>query len=174
MTTWPGHAVLQVPVPVLEPAVRARYLRDDPSLLALDPRHIHAHVTVLAPVPAQPTAAQIAALRRGFARVGEFDVTLGGVDVFANGIIHVTVSGATGMARLTAAAMAALPGHSPYGGAFEVCPHVTVDSTMTGATRAGVAAELADLLPVTVRAQCVELVWYRAREVAVLRRFPLP
>ena len=46
---YPGHSVLQVPVPPLEEYVRGRTAHYDPSYLGVGPAYVHAHVTALAP-----------------------------------------------------------------------------------------------------------------------------
>ena len=44
-----GHAVLQIPVPELEPFVRQRHEHYDPHFVSTDPAFVHAHITVLGP-----------------------------------------------------------------------------------------------------------------------------
>ena len=66
MTT--GHSVLQVPVPGLEPFVRARTEHYDTDYLSADPAFTHAHVTALGPFLPEvddAAAATIAAIAAG-------------------------------------------------------------------------------------------------------------
>lgn len=164
---WPGHGVLQVPVPALEPFVRARYERDDPSLLGRDPGHVHAHLTVLTPLPGRLTAGERDALAALLRRWQPFDVVLTDVATFANGIIHVVPAEPGPFEALRAAAQALFPDVVPYGGAHLPTPHVTIDATSTGATEASVRAELCGVLPAIAHVDRVQLVWYRSGEVAV-------
>lgn len=173
MTTWPGHAVLQVPVPALEGVVRERYEWYDASLDALDPGHVHAHVTVLGPVPATLTPAQDGAVSAVCAETPAIDLALADVATFPNGVIHVLPADPRPFDRLTDAMAEALPGHPPYGGMFRPVPHVTIDATGPGVDEESVRRELATVLPARCRADRVELVWYRRGETRVLRRWTL-
>lgn len=170
---WPGHAVLQVPVPALEGPVRARYERDDPSLVAADRAHVHAHVTVLGPVPGDFSAAQELAVERVCRATEPFTAVLGEVAVFASGIIHVLPDDPSPWERLTAAMSAIFPAHPPYAGAHRPTPHLTIDMAGPGVSLEGVRAELASVLPAPITADAVELVWYRAHETRVRRRWRL-
>lgn len=165
--------MLQVPVPALEVPVRARYRRDDPSLLAADAAHVHAHVTVLGPAPATLSAQQhreVAALCRATPR---FSSLFSAVDVFPDGIIYVPPENRTPWLALTNAATRIFPDHPPYGGKHPTSPHVTIDAVGPGVTLEAVRQELAPMLPVEFTADRLELVWYRSYEVRVLDEWPL-
>lgn len=153
--------------------MRARYERDDPSLLAADPAHVHAHITVLGPVPGVLSARQELAVERMCSELEPFTAVLDEVAVFANGIIHVLPRDPTPWERLTAATSAIFPSHPPYAGAHRPVPHLTIDMAGRGVSLAGVRAELAPMLPAPITADAVELVWYRACETRVRRRWRL-
>lgn len=154
-------------MPLFEPLVRPRYERDDPSLLARDPAHVHAHLTVLSPVPGQLDSGTAGRLARALARVEPFDVEIADIATFPNGIIHATLRDRRSFDALVAAVREVFTDVDPYGGEFCAAPHITIDATSTGATEESVRAEAADLLGRSAPIDRVELVWYRSGEVGV-------
>lgn len=173
MGEWPGHAVLQVPIPPLEGPVRARYLQYDASLLAADPAHVHAHLTILGPVPAMPAPRQLRGIAALCRLTAPIHTLLQDVQAFPNGIIHVPPHDPAPWQQLTDAACAIFPDHPPYAGEYRPAPHITIDQVGPQVSLAAVRAELAPMLPLEMLADRLELVWYRAGEVRVLRTWPL-
>ena len=173
-----AHSVLVIPVPEMEPFIRARWEHHDPAWVSRDPAFTHAHITVLAPFLPAPGAAdldRIAAIAR---TVAAFDFSLGEIGTFPNGIIHLVPEPAGPFRTLTAAVADAFPQCPPYAGEFagdvrDLVPHLTLDSTIVGVTEAGLAGELADVLPVAARADRVELQWYEEGGCRVLAQWPL-
>lgn len=170
MTRWPGHAVLQVPVPPLEPFVRVRYEVHDPSLVGAGESFVHAHVTVIGPFDELPAADQVARLAR---RLRPFDARLDGVRTFPNGIIHAPAAPAQHFEEFTRAACEAFPGVLPYRGHFEVTPHVTLEAVAPGVDEQVVAAWLEGVLPGAFRADALDLVWYEQGNSHLVQRHRL-
>ncbi len=127
MTT--GHSVLQVPVPGLEPFVRARTEHYDTDYLSADPAFTHAHVTALGPFLPEvddEAAATVAAI---VAETPAFTFTLERIATFPNGIIHLVPEPDAGFRELTSRLAAAFPQCPPYAGRFaDVRPHLTLDA----------------------------------------------
>lgn len=166
-----GHSVLQVPVPPLEPFVRERTAHYDTDYLSPDPSFVHAHVTVLGPFLPVLDDRAAAEVRRVVASVPAFDFTLRRVATFPNGIIHLLPEPAEEFLRLTERLVAAFPGCQPYGGEFEPEPHLTLDLRSTSVTEQSTAAALT--LPVTCRADQVDLAWYEPGRCRRLLSWPL-
>jgi len=154
-----GHTVLVVPVPALQPFVRARTARYDASFLSADPAFVNAHITLLGPWLAHPTEADLDAVGRIAAAEPAFDYRLTHVEGFPDGVLHLPPSPGSPFRRLTAALAAAFPQTPPYAGEFpDSVPHLTLDHASTGATVASLTAELA--LPVAARADRIDLQWW--------------
>ncbi|MEL4505768.1 2'-5' RNA ligase family protein [Luteococcus sp. H138] len=174
MTRWPGHAVLQVPVPPLEPYVRGRYHFYDPSLLGVSDLpgigFVHAHVTVLGLFDELPDPGDVASVA---GRMTGFDAHCRRVRAFPNGIIHCPAEPAEGFGRLHDLARAAFPGIEPYRGHYDVDPHVTLDAVGVEVSVRSVARELSGVLPVTFRAEALDLVWYEQGRTRLLGRWGL-
>jgi 2'-5' RNA ligase superfamily len=170
----PGHSVLQVPVPPLEPWVRQRTAFYDTDYLSADPAFTHAHVTVLGPfLPTvdEEAAARVAGL---LARVRPFDFTLARLGTFPNGIVHLLPEPDHGFSALTAALVAAFPQCPPYGGEFGTPrPHLTLDALSADVTEASTRTALGAAVPAYCRAERVDLAWYEAGRCRVLRSWPL-
>lgn len=164
-----GHAVLLVAVPPLEGWVRERTAHYDAGFVSDDPAFAHAHVTVLAPFPAEALdeAAAIASA------VGPFDYTLGRVAVFPDGVVHLVPEPDDGFRALTHAARRLLPDVAPYWGRFSPVPHVTLDRLGPGVTQRSVRDAVAHLLPARARASEVMLTWWQSGGCRVLERFAL-
>lgn len=174
MGRWPGHAVLQVPVPQLEDFVRQRTAHYDPGFLGSSrvdgQQHVHAHVTALAPFTQPPDAASV---RRLAARVAAFEYVLRRVDVFPNGIIHAVPEPDEAFRALTGALRELFPEVVPYGGLHDVNPHVTLDAVGPGVDLSWVRERTNRVLPCSSRAEVLDLVWYEQGNTRLLERFPL-
>ena len=150
-----GHSVLLVPVPALEPFVRARTEHYDRDYVSADPRFVHAHVTALGPFlpPAELTAGGARHVSpRSPLRTAPFDFTLAEVGVFPNGIIHLLPEPSAPFEALTERLWRAFPQCPPYAGEFgAVVPHLTLDAVSdevtTESTRAARRAPRAGALP---------------------------
>lgn len=168
------HTVLLVPVPALEPWVRERWEHYAPTWVSRDPAFTHAHVTVLAPWVAEPSAEDLAAVAKIAATVAPFGFTLSTVEAFADGLLHLVPTPAAPFAALTAALWARFPDHPPYAGAFpDPVPHLTLDQASTSVSVASVRASLGTLLPATCRAERLELHRYDEGGCRVLASWPL-
>jgi hypothetical protein len=160
VTKHPGHAVLVVPVPELEPFVRERWAHYEPGWVSSDPAFTHAHVTVLAPFLGAPSDAELHRVGEIAAATAPFDYVLGEVEEFPNGCIHVRPDPAAPFVVLTHALWAAFPQCPPYAGEYAVFPHVTLDQESATVSVATARAALADVLPAWCRADRLELQWY--------------
>lgn len=165
-----GHAVLQVGVPQLEDWIVARTRHYDARYLSADPRFRHAHITVLAPL--RRGELDLRAMARIAASSAPFDFVLRDIAVFSNGCIHLPPSPDAPFRELTRRAWAAHPAAVPNG-APDPAPHLTVDMIGPAVTLASTRALLGDLIPVTCRAQALELVWYQADNCHLLERWSL-
>lgn len=159
-TQSPGHHVLVVPVPRLEPFVVARTRHYDRSFLSGDPSFVHAHVTLLAPWLAEPTAADLERVAKTAAAAEPFRFRLADLRVFAGGTIYLDPVPAAPFAALTEELVAAFPQCPPYEGRFAPVPHLTVDHLAGGVTVAQTRAALAGLVPADCRADRIALQWY--------------
>jgi len=172
-----GHSVLLVPVPGLEPFVRARWEHYDPSWVSDDPAFVHAHVTLLAPFlsPPLPGAAR-RTLQRALDGHHAFDFDLRRVATFPNGIVHAVPEPDAPFRRLTADLVAAFPQCPPYAGEFpDPVPHLTLDLAHGEVTESSVMCSVGGLLPaVGCRADRVHLAWYEQGGCRVLEEWPLP
>lgn len=176
---WPGHSALVVPVPELEPLVRARHGHYDPAYVSADPTFAHAHITVLAPFVDPDTVPQVASLIEQIAsETMPFEFELTRVATFPNGIIHLVPQPATGFRELTTAVCRAVPGYPPYAGAYgsgvdSVAPHLTVDACGPGLDEDLVRSWVAPQLPVPARADRLQLSWYESGACRTLAVWPL-
>jgi 2'-5' RNA ligase len=169
-----GHAVLAIPVPALDAVVRERTAYYDPSFVSADPAFVHAHITLLAPWLAEPTAADLAAVSAIAAAHPAVEVRLAQVREFPGGVIHLAPEPDTTFRRLTEALIAAFPHCPPYGGEFpEPTPHLTLDHPAGGVTLDEVAARVAPSLPVTFTADRIDLQWWANDDCRLLRSWPL-
>ncbi|WP_148615986.1 2'-5' RNA ligase family protein [Nocardioides rubriscoriae] len=168
----PGHSVVQVPVPALEPFVRARHAHYDADYVSADPAFTHAHVTVIGPFVDAPTAGDLARLAAIAADTAPFDFVLEDLHVFADGLVHLRPVPADPFHALTARVFEAFPDHPPYAGRFEeVVPHLTLDvvspEVSVASTRALLAATVPSL-PARCRAERLDLAWYEPGACRVL------
>lgn len=169
----PGHSVLQVPVAPLERWVRARTAHYDTDYLSADPDFVHAHVTALGPFAPALDAATEQTVGRIAAAVEPFDFTLARLATFPNGIIHLVPEPEAPFARLTALLSEAFPQFPPYGGEFPPAPHLTLDLVHGDVTQESTRHLLGDLVPVTSRAEWLDLAWYEAGRCRLVRRWRL-
>ncbi len=171
---FPGHSVLQVPVPRLEGFVRGRTAHYDASYLSADPAHVHAHVTALGPFAPELTPdieRRVAAIA---AETPAFDFVLERVGTFADGIIHLLPEPDEPFRKLTARLAAEFPEHPPYEGRYgDVAPHLTLDLRSDTVTEASTRALLDGVLPARCRATRLDLAWYEPHATGVRRSWPL-
>lgn len=168
MGHWSGHGVLQVGVPELEEWIVARTRHYDSRLVSSDPRFRHAHITVLAPLVRwdETAIAQIAASTPPFA------FALRQVDVMPTGWINLRPDPDAAFRRLTRRVWDAHPAVVPFG-APEPAPHLTLDMIAADVSVASTRALLGEAIPVTCRAEAIELVWYGLDECHLIERWPL-
>lgn len=171
---FPGHSVLQVPVPQLEGFVRARTIHHDTSYLAADPAFVHAHVTALGPFVDELTddaERRVAAIA---ADTAPFDFVLARMARFGDGTLHLVPEPDGGFRALTDRLAAEFPEHPPYAGRFpDVVPHLTLDLLSGDVTEASTRALLGDAIPARCRAERLELVWYEPGATGVRRSWRL-
>ncbi|NUO89683.1 MAG: 2'-5' RNA ligase family protein [Dermatophilaceae bacterium] len=172
----PGHSVLQVPVPQLEPFVRARHAHYDQAYVSDDPSFGHAHVTALGPfLPRDSlTPGALTAVAEIASSTAPFAFTLERIDTFPNGIVHLLPNPATTFVALTRRLWDAFPQCPPYAGEFaDVVPHLTLDAVSSEVTEASTAREVAPWLPAACRAEQLQLAWYEPGACRVLHAWPL-
>lgn len=160
MDRSPGHHVLVVPVPELEPFVVARTRHYDDSFLSTDPDFVHAHITLLSPWLEAPRAADLARVAAIAAAAEPFDFVLAELRAFAGGTLYLDPEPAAPFAALTQRLVGAFPQCPPYEGLFDAVPHLTVDHLLGGVTREETRAALGPLVPARCRADRISLQWY--------------
>lgn len=164
-----GHTVLAVPVPELDAFVRERTAHYDVAYLAADPDFGQAHVTVLAPWVHDPAAGDLAAVQEIAEQTPAFTYRLARTGTFPNGLIHLLPEPRGPFAELTARVWARFPDHPPYAGQFpDPTPHLSLDAVGPGVDEAMVRAMLGERVPVTARADRVQLQWWQAGHCHVL------
>ncbi|NPD06628.1 2'-5' RNA ligase family protein [Nocardioides sp. zg-1308] len=170
-----GHSVLQLPVPALEPWVRARTAHYDVGFVSADPRFSHAHITALAPFRHAPTPDDLATVAVVASTTAPMAVRLADLAQFPNGIIHLRPDPDAGLRELTARLVAAFPDCPPYGGEHgeDVRPHLTVDAASTHVDLASTAALLGDVVPVTVVLDRLQLAWWESGRCHVAHEWRL-
>jgi len=169
----PGHSVLQLPVPALEEWVRERTAHYDAGFVSADPRFAHAHITALGPFDPSPSAAALATIARLAGATAPMRVRLADLAQFPNGIIHLVPAPGDRLRDLTARLVAAFPDWPPYGGEFghDVQPHLTVDAASDEVSLTTTAALLADVLPVEVLLDRLQLAWWESGDCRVLHEW---
>ncbi|MDC5696596.1 2'-5' RNA ligase family protein [Intrasporangium calvum] len=171
-----GHTVLQVPVPALEPFVVERHRHYDLDFVSSDPRFVHAHITALGPF-LPPELLDASALRQISdiaSAAGPFTFRLAELDTFPNGIIHLVPEPADPFRALTAALVAAFPQTPPYAAEFpSVAPHLTLDAVSDVVSVESTRELLGDIVPVTCRAERLDLAWWGNSTCRVLDSWPL-
>lgn len=171
---YPGHSVLQVPVPPLEEYVRARTLHHDPSYLSTDPAFGHAHVTALAPFVDALTPDVERRVTAIAAETPAFDFVLERMGRFADGTLHLVPEPDEAFRKLTARLAAEFPEHPPYAGRYpDFFPHVTLDQLSADVTEESTLALLDGVLPARCRAERLDLAWYEPDRSRVLASWRL-
>ena len=169
---YPGHSVLQVPVPPLEEYVRGRTAHHDPSYVGAA-GFVHAHVTALGPFAAALTddlERRVAAI----AQVTEpFDFVLERIGRFDDGTLHLLPEPDEGFRKLTARLAAEFPAFPPYAGEFEPMPHLTLDRLSDEVTVESTLALLDGVLPAACRAERLDLAWYEPGRTHIVGSWPL-
>lgn len=159
----PGHTVLAVPVPELDAFVRERTAHYDADYLADDPAFGQAHVTVLGPWVRSPTRADLAAVGHIASTVTPFTYRLARLGTFPNGIIHLLPEPDDTFRELTRAVWERFPSHPPYAGQFpNPAPHLTLDAVGPGLDALVVQGMLGARVPVSCRAEVLQLQWWQA------------
>jgi 2'-5' RNA ligase len=171
-----GHSVLQIPVPELEPFVLERHRHYDPDFVSSDPRFVHAHITALGPF--LPPVAIDAEARSRIAEIasgtGEFTFRLAEIASFPNGIIHLVPEPGAPFRALTAALAESFPQCPPYAAEFpSVAPHLTLDAVSDSVSESSTRELLGDLVPVTCRAERLDLAWWGNGTCRVLESWSL-
>ena len=170
----PGHSVLQVPVPALESFVRSRHAHYDHSYVSADPAFVHAHITALGPWldAAAIDAEALALVAKVAATIEPFEFALDRLETFPNGIIHLRPEPEDPFRELTRRLVEAFPECPPYGGRFDVAPHLTLDlrseSVTEETTRAALGSEAR-----ASRAGRLDLAWYEPHGCRLLDSWPL-
>ncbi|HET8595056.1 MAG TPA: 2'-5' RNA ligase family protein [Intrasporangium sp.] len=171
-----GHSVLQVPVPELEPFVRARHEHYDADYVSADPGFVHAHVTALGPflTRTEMTPENLARVATVTAGIEPFAFVLGRFDVFPNGIIHLVPEPESPFRALTADLCAAFPDKPPYAAEFpDVRPHLTLDARSATVTVASTRKRVGPLVPATCWADRLDLAWYEPGNCHVVTSWKL-
>jgi 2'-5' RNA ligase len=176
MTSQPplGHTVLAFPVPELDAWVRDRTEHYDASFVSADPAFVHAHITVLGPWIATPSADDLERVGEVVEEAEPFDVTLGAVHAFPDGLIHLRPVPEEPIRDLTTRLWEAFPEHPPYAGAYpDPTPHLTLDQTAPNITPHAVSQRLGETLPVTVRLERLDLQWWANDDCRLLHSWKL-
>lgn len=176
MVTHPGHTVLQVPVPQLEPFVRARTGHYDADYVSSDPAFVHAHVTALGPFlpPEALGDRETDSILEVLRETEPFEFVLAQVATFPNGIVHLVPEPEEPFRRLTARLARAFPQCPPYAGEFpDVRPHLTLDALSDTVSEASTRDLLGELVPARCRADRLDLAWYEQGGCRILASWPL-
>ena len=171
--TSPGHSVLVVPVPEIEPFARGRWEHYEPGWVSRDPSFTHAHITALAPYLPRPTVDDLARVAAVAAATPPFDNVLREVQELPDGFIQTVPEPVAPFLALTHALWEAFPQCPPYAGEYDVVPHVTLDQRSATVSAASTRALLGDLLPARCRADRLELHWYERGSCHVMADWKL-
>jgi len=168
------HTVLVVPVPELEPFVRARTEHYDTSFLSADPSFVHAHITALGPFLDNASEAELAQVAEIAGRTPAFDFTLGRIGELAHGILSLLPDPDEPFRELTRRLIGAFPQCPPYGGEYpEPIPHLTLDRRTEDIDEASVRVALGDAVPAHCRADRLALYRYANHDCRVLAEWKL-
>ena len=168
------HSAVQIPVPDLEPVVRARLERRDPDAVPADPDDTVAHITLLGPFAglSDLTDGVLDELERFFSDVTAFDFRLTGISSFPGGTVYLSPSPAAPFRQLTHELSRLFPEHPPYGGAFDdVVPHLTVPMP-EGEDVTALEFELGSRLPISTYAREAVLFWWEPGASRTIATFP--
>lgn len=158
--------------------MRARTAHYDAGFVSEDPRFGHAHITALGPFDPAPTRAMLDVVGEIAASTDPVGVRLERLAQFPNGIIHLVPEPDDALRALTATLVAAFPEWPPYEGQFEdVRPHLTVDAASDSVDPAvdlvSTARLLADVVPVDVVLDRLQLAWWESGSCHVMGEWPL-
>lgn len=169
-----GHTVIAFPVPELDGWVRERTEHYDASFVSTDPAFVHAHITVLGPWVCDPTTVDLDRVAEVVDEIEPFDVTLGAVHAFPDGLIHLRPVPEDPIRDLTARLWEAFPEHPPYAGAYsDPTPHLTLDQTAPTITPHTVSQRLGETLPLAVRLDRLDLQWWANDDCRLLHSWKL-
>ena len=172
----PGHSVLLVPVPALEPFVLERHRHYDEAYVSSDPAFVHAHVTALGPFlpPQEVTDEVVRTIAEIACGTTPFDFDLEQVATFPNGIVHLLPKPGDAFRALTTALARAFPQCPPYTGAFpDPVPHLTLDALSEAVTESSTRRAVRPYVPATCRAERLDLAWYEPHRCHVVRSWRL-
>lgn len=155
--------------------MRERTAHYDAGFVSADPRFGHAHVTALGPFAPSPSTADLETVAALAADTRPITVRLADLAQFPSGIIHLVPDPDDALRELTARLVAAFPAWPPYGGEFgtDVQPHLTVDAASDRVDLASTAALLADVVPVDVVLDRLQLAWWETDRCHVIEEWPL-
>lgn len=155
--------------------MRERTAHYDAGFVSADPRFGHAHVTALGPFAPSPSVADLETVAALAAETPPITVRLADLAQFPSGIIHLVPDPDDALRELTARLVAAFPAWPPYGGEFgtDVQPHLTVDAASDHVDLASTAALLADVVPVEVVLDRLQLAWWETDRCHVIEEWPL-
>ena len=164
-----------MPIPPLEEWVRQRAAHYDTAYVSSDPHFAHAHITLLGPFVHEGRLTAEVSDRVGavLSRQAPFVVRLGEVGVFPDGTIYLSPEPAKSLCRLTDDLVEAFPGYPPYGGAYRVRPHLTLDRVGPRVDVESVRASVSDLVPVNVEVGEASLSWYEQDACREITRWAL-
>jgi 2'-5' RNA ligase len=169
-----AHSLVMVPVPELDPVVRARTARATPEHPLPGADEILAHITLLGPFAALDDIDDglLGELRRFFSDVTPFPFELTGVHQFPGGEVYLSPTPSAPFRQLTHALAQLFPEFPPYGGAFDdVVPHLTVP-VPTGESIDQLKFELHDRFPIATQARLASLFWWDPGASRTLGTFP--
>ncbi len=168
------HSAVQIPVPDLEPVVRARLERLSPEVVPTDPDDTVAHITLLGPFVdlSHLTEGVLDELERFFGDVTAFDFQLTGIHTFPGGTVYLSPSPAAPFRHLTHELSRLFPEHPPYDGAFDdVVPHLTVP-VPDGESTESLEFELGSRFPISTYAREAALFWWEPGASRTIATFP--
>lgn len=152
--------------------MRDRTAHYDGGFVSDDPRFGHAHVTALGPFDPAPVPEVLDGVAAIAASTAPVAVRLERLAQFPNGIIHLVPDPDDALRDLTARLVAAFPDWPPYAGEFEdVCPHLTVDAASDAVDLASTARLLADVVPVDVVLDRLQLAWWESGSCRVVHEW---
>lgn len=148
----------------MEEWVRTRTAHYDGGFVSDDRRFGHAHITALGPFDPAPSPEVLDVVGAIAASTAPVAVRLERLARFPNGIIHLVPDPDDALRALTARLVAAFPDWPPYGGEFgeDVRPHLTVDAASDAVDLASTALLLADVVPVDVVLDRLQLAWWES------------
>lgn len=155
--------------------MRDRTAHYDAGFVSADPRFGHAHITALGPFAPAPSRTDLETVAGLASATPPIPVRLERLGQFPNGIIHLVPDPDVALRDLTARLVAAFPAWPPYGGEFgtDVQPHLTVDAASGDVDLVSTAALLADVVPVDVVLDRLQLAWWETDRCHVVAEWAL-